>query len=113
MWTKEHRARHEPRLKDMVSQWAEKTVVRWLERADPPRSEAATPTLAVVRALAWHLRVGRPLAGLAVAPAAVADGVWLVPPLALAWPVRPPDVRGCGAAAARGGTSFNANPGDH
>src|SRR4051794_41682659 len=60
MWTKEHRARHEPRLKDMVSQWAEKTVARWLERADPPRSEAATPTLAVVRAIAWHLRVGGP-----------------------------------------------------
>ena len=60
MWTKEHRARHEPRLKDMVSQWAEKKVARWLERADPPRSEAATPTLAVVRAIAWHLRVGGP-----------------------------------------------------
>jgi transposase len=60
MWTQEHRARHEPRLKDMVSQWAEKKVARWLERADPPRSEAATPTLAVVRAIAWHLRVGGP-----------------------------------------------------
>src|SRR3954453_5714403 len=60
MWTKEHRARHEPRLKDMVSQWAEKKVARWLERADPPRSEAATPTLTVVRAIAWHLRVGGP-----------------------------------------------------
>ena len=60
MWTKEHRARHEPRLKDMVSQFAEKKVARWLERADPPRSEAATPTLAVVRAIAWHLRVGGP-----------------------------------------------------
>jgi transposase len=44
----------------MVSQWAEKKVARWLERADPPRSEAATPTLAVVRAIAWHLRVGGP-----------------------------------------------------
>src|SRR3954471_21539244 len=64
MWTKEHRARHEPRLKDMVSQWAEKKVARWLERADPPRSEAATPTLAVVRAIAWHLRVGGPWRGL-------------------------------------------------
>jgi hypothetical protein len=55
MWTKEHRARHEPRLKDVVSQFAEKKVARWLERADLPRSEAATPTLAVVRAIAWHL----------------------------------------------------------
>src|SRR3954462_8684356 len=60
MWTKEQRARHEPCLKDMVSQWAEKKVARWLERADPPRSEAATPTLAVVRAIAWHLRMGGP-----------------------------------------------------
>ena len=60
MWTKEHRARHEPRLKDMVSQWAEKKVARWLEQADPPRSAAATPRLAVVRAIAWHLRVGGP-----------------------------------------------------
>src|SRR4051812_49938213 len=60
MWTKEHRARHEPRLTDMVSQWAEKKVAGWLEQADPPRSEAATPALAVVRAIAWHLRVGGP-----------------------------------------------------
>src|SRR3982750_64792 len=60
MWTKEHRARHEPGLKAMVSQWAEKKVARWLERADPPRSAAATSTLAVVRAIAWHLRVGGP-----------------------------------------------------
>ena len=59
MWTKEHRARHEPRLKDMVSQWAEK-VARWLEQADPPRSQAATPMLVGVRAIAWHLRVGGP-----------------------------------------------------
>jgi transposase len=58
MWTKEHRARHEPCLKDTVSQWAEKKVARWLERADPSRSVAATPTLTVVRAIAWHLRVG-------------------------------------------------------
>jgi transposase len=58
MWTKEHRARHEPCLKDTVLQWAEKKVARWLERADPPRSAAATPTLMVVRAIAWHLRVG-------------------------------------------------------
>src|SRR5690349_19190039 len=60
MWTKQHRVRHEPQLKDMVSQWAEKKVARWLQQTDPPRSEAATPTLAVVRAIAWHLRVGGP-----------------------------------------------------
>ena len=33
-------------------------VARWLERADPPRSARATPYAAVVRGLAWHLRVG-------------------------------------------------------
>ena len=33
-------------------------VAGWLERADPPNSDGATPTLAVVRAIAWHLRVG-------------------------------------------------------
>jgi len=43
----------------MVSQYAEKEVARWLERADPPRS-TATATLAVVRAIAWHLRVDGP-----------------------------------------------------
>jgi putative transposase len=32
--------------------------VQWLERADPPRSERATPTLPVVGAITWHLRVG-------------------------------------------------------
>jgi len=51
MWTKQHRVRHEPHLKEMVSRGAEKQVAHWLERADPPRSEAATPTLAVVRAI--------------------------------------------------------------
>ena len=60
MWTKQHRVRHEPHLKEMVSRGVEKQVAQWLERADPPRSEAATPTLAVVRAIAWHLRVGGP-----------------------------------------------------
>src|ERR1700712_5764058 len=113
MWTKEHRARHEPRLKDMVSQFAEKKVARWLERADPPRSEVATPTLAVVRAIAWHLRVGGPWRAFTVAPAAVADGVWLVPTLAGTWSVRPPDVGGCSAAAACGGASFDADTGNH
>jgi hypothetical protein len=44
--------RHEPQLKEMVSRGAEKQVAQWLERTDPPRSEAATPTLTVVRAIA-------------------------------------------------------------
>ena len=42
----------------MVSCHAVREVAGWLERADPPRSSGATPTLAVVRAIAWHLRVG-------------------------------------------------------
>jgi putative transposase len=58
MWTQRHRARHEARLKDMVSDHAAREVAGWLERADPPQSEGATPTLPVVRAIAWHLRVG-------------------------------------------------------
>ena len=60
MWTKAHRARHDARLKSMVLSGAVGQVARWLERADPPRSGAATPYVAVVRALAWHLRVGGP-----------------------------------------------------
>ena len=38
MWTKEHRARHEPRLKDMISHVCREEVARWPEQADPPRS---------------------------------------------------------------------------
>jgi putative transposase len=60
MWTEEHRTRHDARLKAIVSCGAEEGIARWLERADPPRSVAATPTLAVVWAIAWHLRVGGP-----------------------------------------------------
>jgi putative transposase len=58
MWTKRHRARHAAGLKQMVSCHAVREVAGWLERADPPRSGGATPTLAIVRAIAWHLRVG-------------------------------------------------------
>src|ERR671938_1692913 len=58
MWTAEHRARHEARLKEMVSVCAVEEMARVLERADPPRSARATPVRAVVAALAWHLRVG-------------------------------------------------------
>ncbi len=58
MWTRAHRARHDARLKEVVSLHAVGEVARWLERADPPRSARATPYAAVVRGLAWHLRVG-------------------------------------------------------
>jgi transposase len=60
MWTEAHRARHEARLKEMVSACAVGEMARWLERADPPRSGRATPARAVVAALYWHLRVGGP-----------------------------------------------------
>ena len=60
MWTEAHRARHDARLKEIVSLNAVAQVARWLERADPPRSGRATPYGAVVRAIAWHLRIGGP-----------------------------------------------------
>jgi hypothetical protein len=52
MWTEAHRARHDARLKEIVSLNAVGQVARWLERADPPRSGRATPYRAVVRAIA-------------------------------------------------------------
>ena len=58
MWTGAHRARHDARLKGMVSTHAVGEIARWLERADPPRSKRRTPLLPVVGAIAWHLRVG-------------------------------------------------------
>ena len=58
MWTEEHRARHDPRLKEMVSTCAVEEMARWLESADPPCSNTATPYRPVVAAIAWHLRVG-------------------------------------------------------
>src|SRR3954468_2448387 len=60
MWTEAHRARHDARLKEIVSLNAVAQVARWLERADPPRSGRATAYGAVVRAIAWHLRIGGP-----------------------------------------------------
>ena len=60
MWTEAHRARHEPRLKELVSGRAADEVAGWLGRADPPRSGRATPVRRVVGAIAWHLRVGGP-----------------------------------------------------
>lgn len=58
MWTERHRARHDAGLKQMVSHHAVREVAGWLKRADPPHSKTATPTLAIVQAIAWHLRVG-------------------------------------------------------
>ena len=58
MWTEEHRARHDPRLKQIISIKAVAQIARWLKPADPPRSGRATPYVALVRAIAWHLRVG-------------------------------------------------------
>ena len=58
MWTRAHRARHDARLKGIVSTYAVGEIARWPERADPPRSKRRTPLLPVVGAIAWHLRVG-------------------------------------------------------
>jgi putative transposase len=60
LWTKAHRARHEPRLKELVSVGAVGEIAGWLAWADPPRSSRATPVRRVVGAIAWHLRVGGP-----------------------------------------------------
>ena len=60
LWTEAHRARHEPRLKELVSVHAVEAIAAWLARADPPRSGRATPVRRVVGAIAWHLRVGGP-----------------------------------------------------
>src|SRR3954452_20682705 len=60
MWTEAHRARHEPRLKELVSVRAVEELAAWLGRADPPRSGRATPARRVAGAVAWHLRVGGP-----------------------------------------------------
>jgi len=60
LWTEAHRARHEPRPKELVSARAADEIARWLERADPPRSDRATSVRRVVSAIAWHLRVGGP-----------------------------------------------------
>ena len=49
MWTKAHRARHEAGLKQKVSLCAV---------TEMPRSRRATPIVAVVGAIVWHLRVG-------------------------------------------------------
>jgi putative transposase len=60
MWTEEHRVRHDARLKRVVAGRAAGGIAGWLERADPPRGGRRAPILAVVGAIAWHLRVGGP-----------------------------------------------------
>src|SRR3954470_22796212 len=102
MWTKAHRARHDARLKQMVSAGAVGEIARWLERADPPRSEQRTPLRPVVAALAWHLRVGGAWRAMPAGRLpALADGLWLVPALAGEGPVRGA-APGGGAAATPG-----------
>src|SRR4030095_10613256 len=64
MGTRAQRARHDARLKEVVSLHAVGEVARWLERMDPPRSARATPYAAVVRGLAWDPRVGGARRGL-------------------------------------------------
>src|SRR5215212_1252301 len=46
LWTEAHRARHDARLKEIVSLHAVGQIARWLERADPPRRGRATPYVA-------------------------------------------------------------------
>lgn len=60
MWTEAHRARHEAGLKSIVTMLAVGQVAAWLKQADPPQSARAVPPMAVVGAIAWHLRVGGP-----------------------------------------------------
>ena len=58
MWTEAHRARHEPRLKAVVTACAVEEIARRLEDGDPPASARRTSGRRVVAAIAWHLRVG-------------------------------------------------------
>ena len=58
MWTEAHRARHEPRLKGLVTACAVEEIARRPEDGDPPASARRTRSRRVVAAIAWHLRVG-------------------------------------------------------
>jgi putative transposase len=58
MWTEAHRARHETRVKGIVSARMIGPLARCLEQADPPHSARATPTVKVGGAIWWHLRTG-------------------------------------------------------
>ena len=52
MWTKQHRPCHEASPKRVVWRHAVEGVARWLERADPPQGEVATPASPMVSAIA-------------------------------------------------------------
>src|SRR4029453_12871733 len=112
MWTERHRARHAAGLQQMVCWHAVREVARWLEQADPPKSGGATPTVAIVRAIAWHLRVGGGWRA-AGRDAALAHGLWLVPALAGAWAVRADDARPGSSASPCRGAQTAAAAGDH
>src|SRR6267154_5136641 len=60
MWTEAHRARHDGRLKDIVSNVAVGELPKWITALDPPLPDGRlrTPARRVVAAIAWHLRVG-------------------------------------------------------
>ncbi len=52
MWTDQHRAHHQARLKDLVAQTGLDEMARVLERSDPPGSPEATPARVVLAAIA-------------------------------------------------------------
>ena len=58
MWTAAHRDRHHPKLKKSVSERMVVVLAAWVELVDRPISPRATPTIAVVAAVAHHLRTG-------------------------------------------------------
>ena len=58
MWTAARRDRHHPRLKRAVSERMVEVLAAWVALVDPPGSPRDTPTIAVVAAIAHHLRTG-------------------------------------------------------
>src|SRR5688572_2792834 len=111
VWTEAHRARHEPRLKELVSGRSADGIAGWLGRADPPRSGRATPTRRVVGAIAWHLRVGGPWRVLPQGfPAWRTVYGWFTA-LARAGPVPRPAARGGAASRAQGRPTAGAELG--
>src|SRR4051794_11689323 len=118
MWTQAHRARHDARLKEIVSLDAVAQVAQWLERVDPPRSGRATPYGAVVR---WGGRAchclapacGRKLARSAGHAPGVEDSLRLVSQVDEPGPVRPL-AGGCGPPTPpRDGPPGQASPEHH
>jgi transposase len=66
MWTEAHRARHDARLKKIVSTEAAGEIARMIDALDPPSPEGRprTSTRRAAAAIAWHLRVGGPWSAL-------------------------------------------------